>query len=151
MNKAHLLLLFSLALITIGSNDGLACSCVLPLPAIPLEQQVREARKQANAVFVGNVLAVNEDQDKFVMVVKFQIERSWKQIRAQEIVITTGRGHGDCGFPFTVGMKYLVYAYSADDGKFSTGICSRTKKVSENETQEIKLLGRELKLHTRKK
>jgi hypothetical protein len=43
----------------------------------------------------------------------------------QEIVVYTGRGGGDCGYPFLVGSSYLVYA-SSFDNQLTTGICSGT-------------------------
>lgn len=44
----------------------------------------------------------------------------------QEIVVNTGRGGGDCGYPFVVGTIYLVYA-STSDSQLATGICSGTR------------------------
>jgi hypothetical protein len=43
----------------------------------------------------------------------------------QEVVVSTGQGGGDCGYPFQVGTSYLVYATN-DNGKLSTSICSGT-------------------------
>src|SRR6266849_1378661 len=43
-----------------------------------------------------------------------------------ELVVNTGSGGGDCGYPFVVGSSYLVYA-SSYKGRLSTGICSGTK------------------------
>jgi hypothetical protein len=43
----------------------------------------------------------------------------------QEVVVSTGLGNGDCGYPFQVETTYLVYA-SNDNGKLSTSICSGT-------------------------
>jgi hypothetical protein len=40
-------------------------------------------------------------------------------------VISTGRGGGDCGYPFQIGTSYLVYATKGEAG-FSTSICSGT-------------------------
>jgi hypothetical protein len=43
----------------------------------------------------------------------------------QEVVVHTGTGGGDCGYPFIVGTSYLVYA-SRHDGVLGTGTCSGT-------------------------
>jgi hypothetical protein len=43
----------------------------------------------------------------------------------QEVVVSTGQGGGDCGYPFQVGTSYLVYAGN-NNGKLSTSICSGT-------------------------
>jgi len=42
-----------------------------------------------------------------------------------EIVVYTGSGGGDCGYPFVVGTSYLVYASGRED-HLSTSICTRT-------------------------
>jgi len=44
----------------------------------------------------------------------------------QEIVVYTGNGGGDCGYPFAVGTSYLVYAY-ADKVGLTTNICMPTR------------------------
>jgi hypothetical protein len=41
------------------------------------------------------------------------------------MVVYTGRGGGDCGYPFVVGASYLVYA-SSYNNQLATGICSGT-------------------------
>lgn len=43
----------------------------------------------------------------------------------QEVVIYTGSGSGDCGYPFIVGESYLVYA-AAYNNQMTTSICSGT-------------------------
>jgi hypothetical protein len=43
----------------------------------------------------------------------------------QEMLIETGNGGGDCGYPFRIGETYLVDAY-AYNGALSTGICGIT-------------------------
>jgi len=43
----------------------------------------------------------------------------------EEIVVYTGQGGGDCGYPFLVGTSYLVYA-STYNGQLFTSICSGT-------------------------
>jgi hypothetical protein len=44
---------------------------------------------------------------------------------AHEIMLYTGHGGGDCGYPFVVGRSYLVYAF-AHAGRLVTGTCSET-------------------------
>lgn len=49
---------------------------------------------------------------------------------AEEFVLFTGFGSGDCGVPFTNGETYLVFAHRDDkSGRSMTGICSGTTKV----------------------
>ncbi len=49
--------------------------------------------------------------------------------KRQEIVIETGLGGGDCGYPFTRGRDYIVYASKDPNGALSTGICSPTRAL----------------------
>lgn len=42
-----------------------------------------------------------------------------------DIVVETGLGGGDCGYPFFVGSTYLVYA-NFYNNKLTTGICNQT-------------------------
>lgn len=49
----------------------------------------------------------------------------------QEVEIATGLGGGDCGFAFQVGADYVVYAYRNSEGRLETGICSRTRLLSQ--------------------
>jgi len=45
----------------------------------------------------------------------------------REIVIETGRGGGDCGYPFQRGLDYIVYASKKPSGSLSTAIGSPTR------------------------
>jgi len=55
----------------------------------------------------------------------FRVEQAWKGPSLSEIVVTTGDGGGDCGTPFELGKRYLVYAYDYA-GFYYTGMCTRT-------------------------
>jgi hypothetical protein len=49
----------------------------------------------------------------------------------KEIEILTGMGGGDCGYAFQSGMDYIVYAYKNSEGRLETGICSRTRPLTQ--------------------
>ena len=49
----------------------------------------------------------------------------------QEIEIVTGMGGGDCGYSFKTGVDYIVYAYKNSEGRLETGICSRTRPLTQ--------------------
>jgi hypothetical protein len=65
--------------------------------------------------------------------VQLQIERNYRGQEGKSTVeIVTGEGGGDCGFLFEEGKRYLVYAYPHPaTGKLYTGICQRTRILSE--------------------
>lgn len=58
----------------------------------------------------------------------FTVDESFRGAVAPggETVVYTGKGGGDCGYPFVPGTRYLVYA-STTAGRFYAGICSETK------------------------
>jgi hypothetical protein len=60
--------------------------------------------------------------------VKLRVERSWKGPSCTELKVETGRGDGDCGYPFEVGKSYLVYAHK-DGEVLRTNICTRTRPM----------------------
>lgn len=122
------------------SVDALACSCELPPQKVSDRKLAKQAKKKSSAVFSGEVLEVVTKSD-FVNVAKIRIKSKWKGVKDTEAYVSTGRGGGDCGFPFEVGRSYLIYATTAADGTLTTNICDRTKLLSEA-LQEIKDLGR---------
>jgi hypothetical protein len=49
----------------------------------------------------------------------------------KDIEIVTGAGGGDCGYAFRSGVAYVIYAYKNSEGRLETGICSRTRPLTE--------------------
>lgn len=123
-------------LLFFAAENSYACSCVY-LSNLTLKQEVEAAFTNSVAVFSAEVLEINEKPNVYNVSVKFKVNKSWKGIKTKEIVLTTGRGGGDCGYRFEVGKKYLVYAYGKTN-ELGTGICSRTAFVEGN--KDIKIL-----------
>ena len=128
-----------------------ACSCVRPgLPA--------QEFQRAKAVFTGIVLRI---VDEYVPVfstldrlsiaigqqpyfwlqagryvgyrVDFAVKNSWKGIEKTTVIVDTGYGMGDCGYPFLLGNEYLVYASypgGMPNNYWITSICSGTTEIS---------------------
>ena len=117
-----------------------ACTCELPTSGKTLKQHVSEAREKSKAVFSGEVVEVTADPKMRYLKVKLRVERIWKGILSNEVIVVTGRGGGDCGYPFEVGARYLVFAYG-DDTKLETNICQRTKGLADA-AEDLKLLGK---------
>src|ERR1700755_23518 len=101
----------ALAFILLFSQNIYACGCELQLSNTSLRKQVKEARENSQAIFTGTVLDIIKPLEKTFLLVKMKVALNWKGADSYEITITTGRGDGDCGFPFITGQKYLVYAY----------------------------------------
>jgi hypothetical protein len=132
--------LFVLGLVMFLHTDVLACKCSRQ-DGESLQQRVTQAKTDANAVFSAKVLAVAVNRREFSVSVKLSVEQVWKGEVAKEVTLTTGSGGGDCGYPFKVGESYLVYANASEGGLLSTGICSRTNKLSAS-AQDVKILGK---------
>ena len=121
--------------------EGRACTCDLPmLKQTSLKQQVNKARNQSQAVFVGKVIEIVQNPQDYFVLVRFNVERSWKGSLAQEVSVVTGQGGGDCGYKFEFGETYLVYAYG-DKTRLGTNICQRTANLSAAEA-DVKVLGK---------
>jgi hypothetical protein len=106
-----------------------ACSCAeLPTAAEELER--------SKAVFSGKVLDIKNKRSADGYMTKsvlFEVTNTWKGVTQSQITITTGQGGGDCGFTFTEGQEYLVYAYESDmygSKALVTGICDRTNYMT---------------------
>jgi hypothetical protein len=112
-------LIFSLAIL-LSANVATACSCAQPPPTA-------HAYAGATAVFVGNVVEVNEL--RFGKVITLRVIEAFKGATAKTLTLNTGSGGGDCGFPFMVTQSYLVYAHGTADN-LGTNICSRSKSIA---------------------
>ncbi|HET6892879.1 MAG TPA: hypothetical protein VFH31_17370 [Pyrinomonadaceae bacterium] len=94
-------------------------------------------------VFVGRVMQKKKvnmkvfSSDWYNYRITFKVERYWKGTDTSElegywketnteIVLFTGIGGGDCGFPFRKRESYIVFA-KALDGRLQTNICSLTR------------------------
>lgn len=118
----------------VKTPTAFACSCVKP-------GDPREELEKSTAVFSGKVLDVNRDSVGYAYKVSFDVEKIWKGVSRKTVVISTGLGGGDCGFEFTEGEIYIVYAYGNDVEFLSTGICSRTHLLTSADT-DISILGK---------
>ena len=129
------------AFFILSHGDVFACSCV-PMPEnVTIGQQIKEAHKQSSVVFIGEVIeVVKKPDDDFFVTVKFKVEKIWNDKEFQrELVITTGRDDGFCGYAFEKGKRYLVYAFE-NNNELSTNICTRTSAAEQN--KDIAFLNR---------
>ena len=92
---------------------------------------------RSDAVFQGTVVSqqnLDEDNDGFSQrLARLAIEQAFKGITGSQVDIVTGRGGGECGYPFKDGQRYLVYAFRdrKDTSRWHTSICTRTRPFSE--------------------
>lgn len=118
-------LLFLIALFFLCAGKSYACSCAGT--AMPCESYWT-----ASAVFVGTVsysttASKPGGHDEGRRVFRFTIEKAFRGVEGSEVEVSTGLGGGDCGYPFQLGARYLVYAHADDAKRLGTSICSRTR------------------------
>jgi len=136
MKKIVLILIIaSFLLVNISTVFG--CSCVLPKAS-------SEALKEATAVFAGKVVGIDAPSGLVIssadpVKVTFNVSKVWKGPTYKTLVITTARNGASCGYSFKEGEDYVVYAYGKET-ELSTGLCSRTKLLS-NAEEDLKELG----------
>ncbi|WP_420128699.1 hypothetical protein [Longimicrobium sp.] len=73
-------------------------------------------------------------------VVTLRVDRAWKGVESETVVLMTGWGGGDCGFPFEHGKSYLVYTDGRPGELPRAGICGRTAVLS-RANADIRALG----------
>jgi hypothetical protein len=133
-------LLFSLAVVSLSCD---ACSCVVSF----VPKAACELAWQSEATFTGEVTDIVDpgipfvkpgerplDLDRFPRKkVTLRVREAFTGLASgtQQITIETGLGGGDCGYAFERGVEYLVYAYRTRAGGLGTGICSRTRPITE--------------------
>src|SRR5262245_10077945 len=145
MKKSLGYLLVSAAVVAWLPSSGSACSCAGPLT-------VCEAYDAATAVFTGVVSLISDTSIKLEAgsqsltyagkLVRFSVEHVYKGQESAELSVETGSGGGDCGYHFEAGIRYLVYAYAATQGRLGTGICTRTNLFADASEDLDYVLGR---------
>jgi hypothetical protein len=133
-------------LICVFAASGGACQC----GSIP---SVGEALLGSNLVLLGTVSRIDDpytwwwrlkvrlgiepelrDMEEYERViglrVTLSVDRVIKGSSGASVTLITGHGGGDCGYPFEVGSKYLIFVWKGRDGLLRTSICTRTKPAS---------------------
>jgi hypothetical protein len=114
--------------------SSFACQCNAP------GDTLSEA-KTARAVFTGTVTSLSARGGDFVEVRVHVIERFKGAIEnGSEIQIETASGGPACGFVFSTGRTYLIYAHSGyTSSNLGVSHCSRTATL-EKSTEDLRVL-----------
>ena len=124
------LVLAAIILIPLMPSMADACSC------LSSNARCNQTWKSGEVIFRGTVISkahagtpsppgIFPVSDRLAF--RFSVAESFRGPASpgEEIVIYTGNGGGDCGYPFAMGTSYLVYA-SPFKGELTTGICTPT-------------------------
>ncbi len=115
-----------IALLFINAPPARACSCVMP--GAP-----RDELGQSSAVFTGTVSSIRSALLPFGTgkTVTFAVDKTWKGVTDKRLIVATAKDSAECGFPFTTGGQYLVYARNEGGQSLSASLCSRTKELAQ--------------------
>ncbi len=149
MNKITISLLLLLSV----WNMSFCCTCIG-------KKSTKEAFRKNDVILVGQVISIRKKSIPYFLsgtqkrvttlyyhVIVFETTKILKGKNTQiEVEIFTGIGNGDCGFPFKLNQRYVVYADWKDQHfngtekvpKFLyTDLCERTTDNVKNEINEI--------------
>lgn len=116
----------------LSASEIVACDCII-LTDPNLQVLVNYGYKRASVVFSGKVIKIDKKPNNNFVKVTFNIEKSWKRVLENEVILTTTNSDEDCGYSFKVGEKYLVYAYVGKNiNELATTICTRTSLLNSN-------------------
>jgi Carboxypeptidase regulatory-like domain len=115
--RRFLAILFLISVGCLRPDSANACSCAGP--GAPCAEAWR-----ADAVFVGNVVSISSTAGRRV---ELAVIEPFRGFQLSQVIVETGAGGGDCGYPFEIGQSYLVYAHRTPEGHLTTSICSRTR------------------------
>lgn len=92
------------------------------------------------AVFTGKVVKIERNESNYQLAVTFEIERYWKGVEEEKVVIYTALNSAACGVSYNEGEKHFVIAHRSG-GKLFTTLCSWLG-YSKNEKAYLKGLGK---------
>jgi len=99
-----------------------ACKCVE-------SKSPTEEVGESSAVFSGKVIDQLDKNNGRTQSVLFEVKESWKGINQTQVIVVTERSSASCGYEFTAGNEYIVYA-NETDGTLTVNLCSRTELLS---------------------
>ncbi|OVE79984.1 hypothetical protein BVY02_01690, partial [bacterium J17] len=129
-------------LLAVGAlpDTAIACSC-------GEKQDIRTALGNSTMVFVGRVEELRENPLKpGLKEIKLAVLRKFKgfeEVQTRFVYVYTPNESALCGFNFSGGMDYLVFA-SGTPAHFKTNICSRTRLLDDAQ-RDVQLLMRLMK------
>ncbi|QKS46103.1 hypothetical protein HUB94_17935 [Paenibacillus cellulosilyticus] len=119
----------------VGAERVYACSCA----AYPDLSSELDAK---SAVFAGEVTSMDTVSRGDVVssadpvFVTFEVAKVWKGSIKKETVVRTVRDSASCGYEFSLGQSYLVFA-NEEDGVIRTGMCTGTQPLNDSSAQQL--------------
>jgi hypothetical protein len=136
MKRVFTRIALTLTAIGISSFGFEAKACVCNAQHSPYQEY-----RRSMAVFVGKVIAsrdvaiTEQIRDKtftaYERLFQFAVEESLKGSRTSRVEINLGRIDSDCYQGFTIGERYLVYAFGDSEKSLWSSVCGRTNNLSD--------------------
>ena len=123
------LVLTGFGLLVLLPDCASACSCAMPQGS--QKERAERALSSSEAVFSGEVAAIERNQKGpfgGVDEVSFRVSEVWKGPKRESLELTTQSQGIACGYHFEEEQEYLVYAYGKNNLKVV--LCSETKPLS---------------------
>jgi hypothetical protein len=101
-------------------------------------QSPAKAVSESKTIFSGRILDIQSTD--YVKVVTFDVDRAWKGVTKERLIVSTPANSAGCGIEFfEVGKEFLVYS-SADENALHVILCSRTQPI-ETASEDLLALG----------
>lgn len=124
------ILLVAAAFLFLAPASAFPCSCSLD------DSSACAAAARSDSIFVGTPVSMEKvgSYRRF----QFAVETAIQNVERKIVEVTTAPDSAACGYPFEIGMKYLVYASQAA-GSYAVSLCSRTGPL-ESRHNDLELL-----------
>ena len=109
----------TLMFVMAASVEAIACSC-LPFGT------VLEELEEADAVFLGRVLAVHDNQATGRRLARVRVVESWKGVSTGLVTVETPISGAECGYPLESGENHVFYVNRHGGNRLHLSLCSRT-------------------------
>jgi Carboxypeptidase regulatory-like domain len=118
----RLAILTILLLTTVSLAPADACTCAPPRSLCAMYWRLA-------AAFAGTVREIREVPERpGMLAVHFDVDQRGPGVNSSIVVVESVPQNGfNCGYTFTVGQRYVVYAQSTPGGQLTTDMCSGTK------------------------
>jgi hypothetical protein len=125
----------------IFTAEAFGCSCVPEDISLTPGKRVKRAVESAGAVFSAKVVAVKiDDSENQQITFTVEVVKVWKGRTPRFTTVSTGSNSAMCGYAFSVGETYLIYAGGKSADGFHTTHCTRTARL--NVTSDVRYLGK---------
>lgn len=114
-------LIFILIILLFNTVKIISCSCG------SLEPISKTDYESAGEIFIGRVIEVIEDREKWTKAVTFEIIDQLKTTeQVKKITIWTALDGSACGLSTKEGERWYIFAYKNDNNKLVAGLCGRS-------------------------